>query len=191
MTGKAENMGRRWSPWRIAGWGFAGGLLLLPLVAMQFTDEVKWDAPDFVFMGVLVGSVGLGFELAARRSDQWAYRAAAGIALVSAFLLVWVNAAVGIIGDEGNPLNLLYGGVLAVGLAGAALAGLRALGMARAMAATAAAQGLVAVTALVAAPVAEPGPVPILILNSVFVALFLLSAALFRKAARPSGGRPA
>lgn len=188
MTGKAENVARRWSPWRIAGWSFAGGLLLLPLVAMQFTDEVKWDASDFVFMGVLIGSVGLGFELAARQSHDWAYRAGAGTALVAAFLLVWVNAAVGIIGDEGNPLNLLYAGVLAIGLAGAAIAALKAPGMARAMTGMAIAQALVAIVALIAAPDTQPGPIPILILNSVFVGLFLLSAALFRKAARSFAG---
>lgn len=38
----------------------AAGLLLLPLVAMQFTDDVVWDAFDFVFMGTLPGGVGLG-----------------------------------------------------------------------------------------------------------------------------------
>lgn len=183
MTGKAEKAWRWNNPWRILGWAAAVALLLTPLVAMQFTDEVKWDGPDFIFMGALFGSIGLGFELAVRKSGNWAYRLGAGIALVSAFLLVWINAAVGIIGDD-NPLNLLYGGVIAVGLAGAIGAGFRAEGMARAMLAAAVAQALVAVVVFVAAPHEPPGQIPILLLNGFFVMLLAIAAALFRKAAR-------
>ena len=56
-------------------------------------------------------------------------------------MLVWINLAVGIIGSEDNPANLMYGGVLAVGVAGAVAARFRPGGMARALAATALAQG--------------------------------------------------
>lgn len=83
----------RWGLWRIAGWGLLAVLLLTPLVAMQFTDEVDWTASDFVIMGVLLLLVGLGFELAARLSSDVVYRAAFGLAVLTGFLLVWVNSA--------------------------------------------------------------------------------------------------
>jgi hypothetical protein len=43
----------------------------------------------------------------------------------AALLLGWVTGAVGIIGSEDNTASLMYGGVLLVGAAGAAVARLR------------------------------------------------------------------
>lgn len=79
-----------------------------------------------------------------------AYRAAAGIALGTAFLLIWISFAVGVIGTEDNPANLMFGAVLLLGLIGAVAARFQPEGMARALAATALAQGLVALIALIA-----------------------------------------
>ena len=53
-------------------------------------------------------------ELAARMTGNSAYRAAVGVAVAAAFILVWMNLAVGIIGTEDNPAKLMYGGVLPV-----------------------------------------------------------------------------
>ena len=47
------------------------------------------------------------YELAARMTGNSAYRTG-GIAVAAAFILVWMNLAVGVIGTEDNPLNLLY-----------------------------------------------------------------------------------
>ena len=63
-----------------------------------------------------------------RASGNAAYRAAAGFALAAAFLLVWVNGAVGIIGTENNDANLLYVGVFGVGFFGALIARFDPLG---------------------------------------------------------------
>ena len=84
-----------------------GIILLLPLIAMQYTDEVVWDLADFVVAGVLLFGTGLAYELMARKGGTVAYRAAVGIALATVFLLVWVNGAVGIIGSENNDANLM------------------------------------------------------------------------------------
>ncbi len=159
-------------------WSAAGALLLLPLVAMQFTREVDWTASDFVVFGVMLTIACGTYELAARMARNNAYQAAVGVALVAGFALVWINLAVGIIGNEGNPANLMYCGVLAVGIAGACIARFRAGGMARALVATAAAQASVAAIALAA------GWANTLVITAVFVALWLTSALLFRKAAR-------
>ena len=63
-------------------------LLLIPLVAMQFTQEVVWTLSDFVFVGVLLFGVGLAFVLIARLGDNTTYRVAVGVAvaLIVAFV---------------------------------------------------------------------------------------------------------
>lgn len=172
----------RGSRWRLAGWGAATVLLLVPLVAMQFTDEVNWSVADFVVFGAMLACAGGAFELAARMTRNTAYRAAVAVALAAAFLLVWANGAVGIIGSEDNPANLMFGGVLAVGLVGAAVARFRPEGMARALVATALAQALVAVVAAVA------GMGYIFAATAFFGALWLASAWLFRRAALQQAG---
>lgn len=124
----------------------------------------------------------------ARTMGGGAYRAAIGVALATGLLLIWSNLALGLIGSEDNPANRMYAGVLAVALVGAIVARFRPAGMARAMTATAAAQALVAAIALTA-PVST-GPVwpeDVIMLTGFFAALWLLSAWLFRKAARQHG----
>ena len=160
-------------------------LLMLPLLAMQVTEHVQWDLADFVVAGALLVGTGVMYELAARKAANTAYRAAVGIALAGALILVWLNLAVGLIGTEDDRANLMYVGVLAVGIIGAALARFRPHGMARALFATALAQALVGVIALIyglGAPVS--GALELLALNGFFVALFVGSALSFRYAAR-------
>ena len=101
------------------------------------------------------------------------FRLAVGAALATAFILVWVIGAVGLIGVEGDPADLMYAGALAVGVIGALLARLQPRGMALALFATAAAQALVAVIALAAGKhQAAVSSVPeILVSNGFFVAL--------------------
>lgn len=185
MAGNLEHGGRRESYWRIAAWAMAAALMLLPLIAMQFTDEVNWNAADFVVFGTLLAGVGGTLELAAWKTANTAYRAAVAVALAAAFILIWMNGAVGIIGSEDNAANLMFGGVLAVGIAGAIVARFRPGAMARVLMATALAQVLVAVVVLIAGlGSGRHWPVDILVLTGFFVALWLLSAWLFRKAAR-------
>lgn len=159
-------------------------ILLLPFLAMQFTDEVVWDLADFAVAGVLLFGAGLTYALLARKAGNIAYRAAVGVAVAAALVLVWMNLAVGIIGSEDNPANLMYIGVLAVGIIGALFARFQPHGMARALFATALAQALVAVIALIAR-LGYPwsGPLELTLLNGFFVVLFAGSAWLFRRAA--------
>ena len=107
---------------------------------------------------------------------------AAGVAVATAFLVTWINLAVGIIGSENNPANQMFFGVLAVGLIAVAFSRLRPLGMARAMEVTATAQALVSVIIL------AMGEGYMVVLTGFFVAMWLISAQLFRKAAREEAG---
>ena len=156
-------------------------ILLIPLLAAP-----DWTLFDFVFAGALIFGTGLTYVLVARKAGNIAYRAAVGVALAAALLLVWINLAVGVIGTEDDPANAMYAGVLAVGIIGAIIARFRPHGMARALSATALAQALVAVIALIfgLGSGSPPGVLGILILNGFFVALFVGSAMLFRYAAR-------
>lgn len=179
MASKMEHPNARSrNRWSLAIWSTAALLLLLPAVAMQFTSEVNWTASDFIVMGVMLSGACGAYELLARLTSNSSYRAAVGIAIATAFLTIWVNLAVGMLGSEGNPANLLFGGVLAVGLIGAVIARFRPQGMARATAATALAQGAMTVFALV-------GGYPEVVLHvGFFIIPWVLSAQLFRNAAR-------
>jgi hypothetical protein len=175
-----------WLSWRVAPWLIAALLLLLPLVAMQFSEEMDWDETDFLVLGVMLFGACGTYELAARMTGNPAYRAAVGVAVVTAFLLIWINLAVGIIGSEDNPANLMYGGVLVVGILGGLMVRFKPHGMARALVATAVAQVLVGLVALTAGlgSTGANWPRPVLVLSAFFAAAWLVSAWLFRKAAK-------
>jgi len=173
-------------PWRIVGWGLAVALLLLPFVAMRAgADGVDWSLGDFIVFGVMLGAVGGAFELAVRASGNWAYRGGAGLGLLAAFLVVWVNLAVGIVGNEHNPWNQLFFLALLIGLAGACITRFRARGMSVAMLATAGSLVLAYAVARINRPEEFGAHLLVeLVGTSIFALLFVGSAALFRKAAR-------
>lgn len=166
-----------------------GCLLTVPLLAMRYTDEVVWGLGDFVVAGALLFGAGLSYELAVRTARTVAYRAAVALAAGGALLLVWTTLAVGIIGSEDEPANLLYAGVLAVGGIGAFLSRLEPRGMARALLATALAQAIVPAVAFgVFRPRIDSvddlwGLLVSLAGNACFAIVFLGSALLFRHAA--------
>lgn len=176
MTEIVGGRGRNW--WRVLAWSGAAGLILLPLVAMRFTTEVNWSPGDFAFAIVMVGGVGAVFEVAVRLSSSLAYRGGVALALLAMFLLVWINLAVGIIGSEDNPANLMFAAVPVVAILGAAIGRFRPRGMMFAAIGAAVAQAGVAVTAF-----ALDGTfiVPI---TAMFCALWLTAAWLFAKAGR-------
>ena len=162
-------------------------LLTVPLVAMQFTDEVTWTGFDFVVAGGLLLGTGLTYELLARRVRASAYRFAVGIGVGTALFLVWINLAVGIIGSEDNPANAMYLGVVAVEFIGALLARFRPRGMARALFATAFAHAVVAVFAVLFFQQDFT-----VMLDGFFVGLWVVSAVLFSRAhLADSKGNPA
>ena len=72
-------------------------ILLLPLVAMQFTDEVAWSVGDFVFAGVLLAGTGVLLELAVRKPRNIAYRAAAVAVGVAAMVFGEADDAPGLV----------------------------------------------------------------------------------------------
>ena len=73
-------------------------LLSVPLVAMQFTNEVDWKAGDFAIMGVLLLGTGLLCEVVLRKVKSTRRRLYLIAAVLLAFLLIWAELAVGIFG---------------------------------------------------------------------------------------------
>ena len=181
MASSANGPDGRRIPWRIIGWAVPVGLLAVPLLARW-----PWGPGDFIVAAAMFGIVGGAFELAVRASGSRAYRLGAATALATAFLLVWVNLAVGIIGNEDNPLNLIFFGVIAIVLVGSIAARFRSTGMALAMTVAAALQAIVGVGVFVAGAGASepPGPVALLVLILFFAAAWLVSAYCFHTAAR-------
>ena len=161
---------RRWSRWRLA-WGIPVVLMLLPLMF-----NAPWTLGDFVAAGILFGSAGLGIEFLVSRSENLSYRLGAVLSLAAIFLTIWVNGAVGMIGSEDNPYNMLFGAVLLIAVIGAVLARFRPAGMAVAMAAAAFAQASIAGFGLTAD--LRGG-----VFSLTFAGLWALAAALFRNAA--------
>jgi len=73
-------------------------LLLIPFLAMQFTEEVNWTLSDFIIAGILLLGTGLICEFVLRKIKQSKYRILAIIIIALAFLMVWIELAVGIFG---------------------------------------------------------------------------------------------
>ena len=74
-------------------------LLLIPLVAMQFSDEVDWDLFDFTIMGILLLITGLSIEFVLRSFRRIQERVLISGAILFVFFLVWAELAVGIFGS--------------------------------------------------------------------------------------------
>ncbi len=160
-------------------------ILLIPLFANHRVEGWNWTFFDFVFAFVVFFGSGLAYSFLSTRMNGFAYKAGIAVAVFSSLVLIWVNAAVGIIGND-NGTNLLYLGVILLGLIGICVAHFKASGMARAAFLMAAALFLVPFVALIFWPSlewGEPGILGVFILNSIFVALFIVSGLLLRHVA--------
>ena len=73
-------------------------LLFIPIIAMQFTDEVNWTPFDFFVAAVLLLSTGLTIEFIIRKVKRNKYRIAISVALLVMLLLIWAELSVGIFG---------------------------------------------------------------------------------------------
>ena len=172
----------RWGRWVL----ITAAVLAVPAIAMALnpgfpdpgsgTEGVNWGPMDFAIIGVLVLGSGLLYEYASMRAGTFAHRAAVAIAVATGVFLIWVNLAVGMIGDEGNPANLMYLFVLFVALIGAAIARFEPREASIAMFATATAHVAVAAIALVA------GLGPTLFADALFIGAWVVSGLLFRQA---------
>jgi hypothetical protein len=163
-------------------------ILSIPLLRSLFVSGWDWDVRVFLLVGAvgtLLFGMGLACQMVIRNLGTTIYRVAVGVALVTAFVLVWGNFVQA--ADDVNPAAMMYLVVPLVGIIGAAAARFQPNGMARALFVTALAQALVLAIALSrnlpvtawTAPVSRGFGG-----NAVFFMLFVGSALLFRKARR-------
>jgi len=151
---------------------------------MQFTNEVQWN--EAIAYGVILLAVGGIYE-----SWQWlricnrTYRIAFGVGLAGIFLLGWVSGAVGIIGSENQPVNLMYWAIPVIGLIGSLISRFKPRGMALTLFIVAFVQFMVPVVALIISPEVSwgnAGVIGVFVTNSIFAVIFVVSALLFRNA---------
>ena len=164
-------------------------VLLIALMGNLFIEGWNWNPGSFVFAWVVIAGATLVYKLLATSpAATLAYRLGAGLAVLAGFLVFWFTAAVQIIGEE-NPANILYLGVILIGLVGVGLARFKPSGLACAAFATAAATFLVPVIAIIFWPADfSPGVAKVFLLNGCFALMFAGSGLLFRHAAgQPSG----
>ncbi|HEX2787420.1 MAG TPA: hypothetical protein VHP32_05895 [Ignavibacteria bacterium] len=156
-------------------------ILMIPFVAMQFTNEVDWSPGDFLIMGVLILGLGLAFEFSTRKGSLL-NKFAIAIAVGTAFLLTWSNLAVGFIGDA-NPANLLFFVlVIFLGL-GTIISGLDPRKMSRLLFTVAIIQIVIPVIALIFwNNDFAPGVLQVFILTAFFAGLWTASGLLFMRA---------
>jgi len=73
-------------------------LLLIPLIAMQFSDEVNWTTTDFIIAGSLLFGAGLISEIVIRKIKNINYKMGLLSAILIIIILIWIELAVGIFG---------------------------------------------------------------------------------------------
>ena len=74
-------------------------VLLVPLLAMLFSDEVDWGPADFTIVGILLAGVGIAYQLVVNGVKNNSRQAAVGIVLSAAMILIWIELAVGLFGS--------------------------------------------------------------------------------------------
>ena len=87
----------------IFGWiALATGLvLLIPLIAMQFTTEVNWNTADFIVMGILLFGAASSFVLVSRKAPR-RQRLYIALLFAAVFIFIWAELAVGIFANLGS-----------------------------------------------------------------------------------------
>ena len=157
-------------------------ILSIPLVAMQFTNQVDWKPVDFIVMGALIFGTGSSYVLLTRTSPNIIHRAAVAMAIGSTLLLIWVNLAVGLIGSGPNAANLMYIGIVIIVIAGTFLSRFTIKGMERVMFITALTLLLFAVIQLLTKMNEYPGSsvTEVIAINAFFATLFAVAGLLFR-----------
>jgi len=75
-------------------------MLLIPFIAMQFTQEVQWTLSDFVIMGALLFLTGVLVEFSLLKMGKYRFMVAAGVVLL--FLWLYAELAVGVFTNWGS-----------------------------------------------------------------------------------------
>lgn len=156
--------------------------LLLLIISIKSTDKAAWGVLAFTF--TLIFGTMLSYKLIIKKGANTINKAAITITIATILVLFWINGAVGIIGSENNPANLMYFGVIIIVIIGSIISRFKPHKMALTLSMAAFAQILAPVIALIIwKPQIDLGVLGLFILNGFFVAMFIMSAYLFKKVA--------
>ena len=75
-----------------------GLLLLIPMIAMQLTDEVNWSFFDFIIMGIMLSITGLALGIIIKKVKYHKYRNIFIAIIIIIFLFIWAELGVGLFG---------------------------------------------------------------------------------------------
>lgn len=173
---------------RLLVWAGAAVLFTIPIIAKAVGAEgFLWTIGDFVVAALAIGIAALVLDFGIRKANALPYVFASAIAVGICFLTFWVNAAVGIVGNEDNDANAAFYGVVLFAMLAAVIAIAMRRGepdaMARAMVACAIAQVVAGVVVAMLGYFA-------MIFTGMAALLWLLSATLYRRAgARTVAGK--
>lgn len=166
-------------------WGTITTLIIMIILTKQFISEIQWN--ETIAYIVIILAIACIYELYKwLKTHNRSYRIAFSIGTLGALLIIRVNGAVGIIGSEDNPANLMYWAVLFTIILGSLISTFKPRWMALTLFATAIVQILVPVFALFIWPAqtswGEAGVIGVLVFNSVFAGIFIISALFFQRA---------
>lgn len=166
-------------------------LLMAPFITMQLSNEVDWNLFDFIVAGFLLFGTGFTFVLLTIKANNLTYKAGIAVGLFAGLFLIWANLAVGIIGSEDNPINVVYFGVIFLGAIGATIARFRPRGLSTTLFAMAILMGLIYVVLLSygliqGLDLTFTDVASLFAIHGLFITLFTISAILLRRTANNS-----
>lgn len=73
-----------------------GGILLIPFIAMRYSDAVDWTWGDFIIAAILLFEVAIMVYYINKRAKKTGMRLLFYIVLALILILVWAELAVGV-----------------------------------------------------------------------------------------------
>ena len=73
-------------------------ILLVPFIAMQFTDQVVWELSDFVVAGIILFVFGVSFKYFILSQKRSFYKKIIGVIVLLILILIWAELGVGVFG---------------------------------------------------------------------------------------------
>ena len=173
---------------------FITAALLFPFIAVESADALGLSEDDAFFdrlplLLLALILIGIIIAVVLTWKNKSGIRSALGLALFTSFLIVWMNAAVGIIGSEENRINIIYYGLVIFSIIWVMFENYSVLGFARSMFASMIVAVLLGVSVMIIAGingVSFIGLIQIAALNGMFATLYGISALLFRRSAQNS-----
>lgn len=162
-------------------------LLLIPAIGNQTIEGWNWSLFDFVWAGAMIAGVQFAYHAFAKKINHHTYKMAAALGLGATFILLWINAAVGIVGDDDGINMIFFLSIVITFIVGSLISKGSPRGMAKTLYALAGVTILIPTAGFILSRAVygkSPEMIKIYALCGMFALLFIGSGLLFRKAAK-------